>query len=150
VNPDHLEAATMTANNQGCIHGNDCTEARHKWVRRGRGKWKRYPLDELPYEIRDEGYSTPCWIWIRALGKGGYPRMHVFDKDVYAHRMFYMGSKGEIPPGLVLDHLCNQPSCVNPAHLEAVTQRENLQRKVARQRQHAVDVFRARASRVAD
>lgn len=142
VNPDHLEAATVTANNQGCLHGPDSTEARDRWIPRGRGKRKKFPLDELPYDIRSTGFSTPCWIWLRTIGKGGYPRTQLFGRDAYAHRIFYGGTKGEIPAGLVLDHLCSQPSCVNPAHLEAVTQRENLRRKIARQREHAVEAYR--------
>jgi hypothetical protein len=44
------------------------------------------------------------------------------------HRTMYEHAKGPIPAGLVIDHLCRQPRCCNPDHLEAVTQRENLLR----------------------
>jgi len=49
-------------------------------------------------------------------------------KDALAHRASYQVFVGEIPPGLTIDHLCKQPSCINPEHLEAVTMRENLLR----------------------
>jgi HNH endonuclease len=142
VNPEHLEAATMTANNQGCINGPECTEARDRWIPRKRGKYLRLKPGELPYEIKDLGWDSPCWIWRRPLGKGGYPRMRLFGKDTYAHRVFFEFAKGAVPAGLVLDHLCNQPACVCPEHLEAVTQRENLRRKIARQRELTVQRFR--------
>lgn len=46
-----------------------------------------------------------------------------------ANRYAYTLWVGPIPEGLVIDHLCNQQTCVNPAHLEAVTQAENNRRK---------------------
>jgi hypothetical protein len=45
-----------------------------------------------------------------------------------AHTYAYEWLRGPVPDGLVLDHLCTNPWCVRPSHLEAVTQRENLMR----------------------
>jgi len=46
----------------------------------------------------------------------------------YAHRLAYERAKGSIPAGLQIDHLCRVRECVNPDHLEAVSQRENIRR----------------------
>jgi HNH endonuclease len=48
-----------------------------------------------------------------------------------AHAFSYEIAHGPVPPGLVLDHLCRHPACVNPDHLEPVTQRENILRGAA-------------------
>ena len=48
-------------------------------------------------------------------------------RSVPVHRFSYMLSKGNIPEGLVIDHICHNPSCVNPDHLRAVTQQQNLE-----------------------
>lgn len=51
--------------------------------------------------------------------------------SIYAHRLAYELLVGPIPPGFCIDHLCRNPSCVNPAHLEAVTHAENVRRGLA-------------------
>lgn len=69
--------------------------------------------------------NTGCIIWIGCIFNGGYGRMWVRDKQIMAHRISYFIDKGDIPEDFVIDHLCNNPSCINPVHLEAKTQREN-------------------------
>lgn len=58
----------------------------------------------------------------------GYGMRWVNGKKGYVHRQVYELANGEIPKGLVIDHLCHNKSCINVAHLEAVTQAENLLR----------------------
>lgn len=84
--------------------------------------------------------ESGCWIWHGATG-GGKVRYGVFSaqnrKLVVAHRWSYEYFVGPIPAGLVIDHLCKVSLCVNPDHLEPVTQRENLMRSDTLQARNA-------------
>lgn len=72
-----------------------------------------------------------CWLWIASKRRRGYGRFGPKGDQRAAHRVAYEALVGPIPDGLQLDHLCREPSCVNPAHLEPVTQLENIRRGLA-------------------
>jgi len=74
-----------------------------------------------------EGLATPCLVptW-KTRDNGGYARVRVGVRTVKAHRYSYELAEGPIPAGLQLDHLCRVRECVQPAHLEPVTHRENV------------------------
>ena len=87
------------------------------------------------YAVVDHGFETPCWDWAGGF-VNGYGRLHPCKSRPHhsqAHRFFYEHHVGPIPAGLQLDHLCRNTRCVNPAHLEAVTQEENIRRQYAAQ-----------------
>jgi hypothetical protein len=71
-----------------------------------------------------------CWLWQGArFANTGYGAVAGRDRrQRLAHRSSYRLIVGPIPDGLQLDHLCRVRSCVNPAHLEPVTARENIRR----------------------
>ncbi len=73
--------------------------------------------------------SDGCWLWTGYLTRGGYGRLYIGSyRYEYTHRLAYEEAVGPIPDGLELDHLCRNHACCNPAHLEAVTHRENIRR----------------------
>lgn len=70
-----------------------------------------------------------CWEWAGAHSPAGYGRIYVAPKTwANAHRAGYELLVGPVPEGLVLDHLCRNRGCVNPAHVEPVTTKENIRR----------------------
>jgi transcriptional regulator with XRE-family HTH domain len=76
-------------------------------------------------EISEDG----CWIWRGRINQAGYGEIKVpGGRRLKAHRATYEHHVGPIPDGLDLDHLCRVRPCVNPAHMEPVTRRENIQR----------------------
>ena len=76
--------------------------------------------------------ASGCWDWLGSVGTRGYGRIGVGGKMLQAHRFAYEQLVGPIADGLVLDHLCNNKRCVNPAHLEPVTVEDNVRRGVIR------------------
>lgn len=76
--------------------------------------------------------SGECWMWQGCTDGGGRYGSFITDGKVWrAHRLSYTWAKGDIPGGLVLDHLCRTTLCVNPDHLEVVHQTENIMRGLA-------------------
>jgi hypothetical protein len=80
--------------------------------------------------------TSGCWLWTAALWKG-YGRIAVGRRMVKAHRFSYELLIGPIPDGMTIDHRCRVRSCVNPAHLEVVTNAENVMRGHGACAQHA-------------
>jgi hypothetical protein len=80
----------------------------------------------------------PCWLWTagghKRSGYGLYrtSRKRGKPRSLYVHRVSYVLSTGKpIPEHLEIDHLCRVRRCVNPAHLEAVTRKVNIERGTA-------------------
>lgn len=90
-------------------------------------------LTDLPKRMQSKiTVQGDCWIWTGAKNSKGYGSVsNGFGSSVLAHRKSFELANGNIPAGLQIDHLCNTPPCVNPAHLEAVTGAENMRRRNA-------------------
>lgn len=94
---------------------------------------------------------TPeCWQWIGASGGGGYGHMRVSGKVVGAHRVSYELHRGPIPDGLHVLHSCDNPLCVNPAHLRLGTHQDNMADMYSRGRRTAARGLRNGAAKLGD
>ena len=102
------------------------------------GAWRRtHPDGALPpiekptdeerfWALADK--AGECWIWEGSTGAGGYGTFWLDGKHNKAHRMAYRYAGGDLPDDLTIDHLCRVIRCVNPEHLEAVTNEDNASR----------------------
>lgn len=87
---------------------------------------RRTPHD---YEVRDCGYETACWVWLRTARASGHGnrtiRTPTGPRTLSAYRYEWEKVHGLVPQGLQLHHLCENPRCVNPEHLALVTHTEH-------------------------
>ncbi|MFC3504805.1 HNH endonuclease [Micromonospora krabiensis] len=100
-----------------------CLPHYKRWRRRG-------TIHDITPEHRffshvEEG-ENGCWLWTAGRYPAGYGKFSVDGSTELPHRWAYEFFIAEIPAGLSLDHLCRTPPCVNPWHLEPVTDRVNV------------------------
>jgi len=85
--------------------------------------------------------TEDCWLWTGAKS-GGYGLIKKNGSTILAHRAAFGFRYGaNIPAGLTIDHLCRNRGCVNPAHLEVVTSRENILRGASIQAKNAAKTY---------
>lgn len=72
--------------------------------------------------------ATGCWNWTGTKSDSGYGRVSIDGRAHQAHRIAYEILRAQIPDGMQIDHLCRNRACLNPDHMEPVTQRENIMR----------------------
>lgn len=88
------------------------------------------------YEVDPE---TGCWLWTASIRPNGYAQFRYSKgKNGYGHRFAYEHFVGPIDDGLTIDHLCRNRACVNPDHLEPVTQQKNVLRGMGKGAANAV------------
>jgi hypothetical protein len=101
------------------------------------------PLRPIPLETRFWKYvnkTSACWLWTGGVTGAGYGALntsrgsHEPRRQVLVHRLSYELARGPIPDGLFICHTCDTPRCVNPEHLYAGTQSQNIFDSVKRRR----------------
>lgn len=118
----------------GCANPSDA----RGWCPAHYARWQRLgdPVGIAPRSVPEVRFrrlfqcdpSSGCWLWSGHRNGGGYGQFSINNRTRIAHRVAYELFVGPIPDGLVLDHLCRVRHCVNPEHLEPVTQKENARR----------------------
>ena len=98
------------------------------------------------------GQASGCWDWTGTIDRNGYGLIgeSCTRRMIRAHRFAYELLVGPIPDGMVTDHLCRNPSCVNPLHLEIVSPQENTRRGNGKSAIHARRDACSRGHRYAD
>lgn len=97
---------------------------------------KREPKDHRPYFWSYYEYSSECWNWKRGCNDHGYGMLFYHRKQIGAHRIAYMLAHNlEELPELDVLHKCDNTRCGRPSHLYLGTHYQNMQDKVARNRQ---------------
>lgn len=109
------EVSTRNSSDKGWVKGHNKLYINHHHTR----------LSPVEYIIDEE---TGCWEWQRHKNPKGYGLLQVNTENWLAHRYYYAQKYGPIEEGMQLDHICRNPSCVNPEHLEPVEPKENTRR----------------------
>lgn len=96
-------------------------------------RWMRYGSIDPSSSLEERFWarvdaSGDCWEWTGDTSTQGYGRLTRCGRELGAHRVAYEILVGPIPSGLTIDHLCRVHHCVNPDHMEVVTNRVNVLR----------------------
>jgi hypothetical protein len=96
------------------------------------------PLTERLAAQSVEIPATGCRLMTKVPATNGYVQIRYEGKLLLAHVVVFKLSGRTLGPGQEIDHLCNNPKCINPLHLEAVTRSENAKRSYQRGRKPSV------------
>ncbi len=101
---------------------------RNLWATRGMSLAERLEFYSAPEP------NTGCFLWFGQIDRGGYGQVHWQGRNLRAHRVAWISSRGAVPAGLCVCHRCDVPSCVNVDHLWLGTNAENTADKTLKGR----------------
>lgn len=127
-----MKTLTATCSIKGCDRG----VAARGWCMKHYQRWNTYGTTELRaitpqmrfWSKVDRRFSGACWVWEGVRDRDGYGAVKINQRTRRAHTVAWTWTHGDPAPGLVPDHLCRVRSCVNPDHIEWVTNEENILR----------------------
>lgn len=103
-----------------------------KSMNKAKGPTPKAASERFWHKVAVKG-PADCWEW-QAGKSRGYGTCFEHGMPVSAHRVSYAMHNGPIPPGMVVMHSCDNPGCVNPAHLSVGTQADNMADKTKKGR----------------
>ena len=115
-------------------------------------KRERTSLEDYFWARVEVGRKDECWAWIGTVDRYGYGKIHLHRKTPIqkAHRVSWGVHNGPIPEGMCVLHHCDNPGCVNPAHLFLGTHGDNARDREMKHRgnhgklnrQQALEVYK--------
>ena len=110
----------------------DSIERSRKALRAKREHREQLLPNEVPrFLAKIQPLPSGCWEWTGALHGANYGIIQIAGRARLAHRVSYRFHFGQLDDDLDIDHLCRNPKCVNPEHLEPVSHAENVARGTA-------------------
>lgn len=128
----------------GCERKHSCKGlcSAHYWQRqRGQllrpiGTRAKTPVQRFWENVDTSAGPDACWLWTGGLNPWGYGRLFADGTRHIAHRFSYEMTCGSIPDGMLVDHLCWTPRCVNPAHLRLADRIGNAENRRGAQKRN--------------
>ena len=121
----------------GCGQQTSIRKGRRNTFVRGHNASTIDPVASFWSQVPGTQSPDHCWEWSGSRTLGGYGTLSFRRRRVYAHRLSVTLAGIDVPEGMVVMHSCDNPPCVNPAHLRVGTQEDNVRDKVEKGRHYA-------------